>query len=166
LLAQKDRLAAAVAYRGVRRHDASVKKLVTILLVAFLAQYAWNDLGLRDSLGSTGSNADVILAEALENRQSNLQVQGKGTVVRVLSDDNDGSRHQRFILKLNSGQTLLMAHNIDLAQRVNSLRTGDTVEFFGEYEWNAKGGVIHWTHHDPQRAHVSGWLKHQGNTYQ
>jgi hypothetical protein len=40
------------------------------------------------------------------------------------------------------------------------------VEFFGEYEWNAKGGVVHWTHHDPQGLHENGWLKHQGRLYQ
>lgn len=131
----------------------------------FLAQYAWNELGLRQHLGSTGPDADVVLAEAFESRRSKLQVRGTGTVVRVLSDDNDGSRHQRFILKLNSGQTLLVAHNIDLAPRVVGLRVGDVVEFFGEYEWNERGGVIHWTHHDPQGVHVSGWLKHQGRAY-
>ncbi|WP_312209082.1 DUF3465 domain-containing protein, partial [Acinetobacter variabilis] len=27
-------------------------------------------------------------------------------------------------------------------------------------------GVIHWTHHDPSNKHISGWLKHQGKTYQ
>ena len=43
---------------------------------------------------------------------------------------------------------------------------GDTVSFFGEYEWNSKGGVIHWTHHDPARQHVAGWLKHEGRTYE
>lgn len=94
------------------------------------------------------------------------QVQGSGTVVRVLSDDNKGSRHQRFILQLGNGRTLLVAHNIDLAPRVDGIREGDIVEFFGEFESNPQGGVIHWTHHDPQGRHPDGWLRHEGRMYQ
>jgi len=91
---------------------------------------------------------------------------GSGTVVRVLSDDNDGSRHQRFILELASGRTLLIAHNIDLAPRIPGIRKGDKVEFHGEFRSNPQGGVIHWTHHDPQGRHPGGWLRHRGRTYQ
>jgi hypothetical protein len=109
---------------------------------------------------------DAILENAFVNRLSNLQVAGQGTVVKTLRDDTDGSRHQRFIVRLNSGRTLLVSHNIDLAQRIGSLRAGDTVAFYGEYEWNPKGGVIHWTHHDPQGRHSAGWIKHHGQTYQ
>ena len=98
--------------------------------------------------------------------RSGEQIRGSGTVVRTLSDDNKGSRHQRFIIKLSSGQTLLIAHNIDLAQRINSLNVGDNIEFYGVYESNSKGGVIHWTHHDPNKRHIAGWLKHKGRTYQ
>jgi hypothetical protein len=95
-----------------------------------------------------------------------VQVTGQGTVTRVLADDNDGSRHQRFILRLTSGQTLLVAHNIDIAPRVPSLAVGDVVLFYGVYEWNSQGGTIHWTHHDPDGQHVAGWLKRGGVTYQ
>lgn len=101
-----------------------------------------------------------------EQWRSGQQVKGSGRVVRILSDDNDGSRHQRFILETGTGQTLLVAHNIDLAPRISSLSTGDIVEFYGEYETNPQGGVIHWTHHDPQGRHVAGWLEHRGQRYQ
>lgn len=71
-----------------------------------------------------------------------------------------------MILKLENGLTVLVAHNIDLAPRVEGLRKGEIVEFYGEYEYSPKGGVIHWTHHDPQAKHVDGWLKYQGKSYQ
>ncbi|EGQ9846229.1 DUF3465 domain-containing protein [Vibrio cholerae] len=109
---------------------------------------------------------DAVLQQAYQSQQSDLQVQGLGQVVKVLPDDNDGSRHQKFILKLNSGQTLLVAHNIDLAPRIPNLKVGDIVEFYGEYEWNKKGGVLHWTHKDPQNRHDHGWLKHNGQVYE
>ncbi|GAA3551541.1 DUF3465 domain-containing protein [Zobellella aerophila] len=108
---------------------------------------------------------DPLMA-AYRNRQSDLQVEGSGRVVRLLADDNKGSRHQRFLLALPSGQTLLIAHNIDLAPRINGLKVGDTVAFYGEYEWNDKGGVVHWTHHDPRGRHPGGWLKHNDRVYQ
>jgi hypothetical protein len=111
-------------------------------------------------------SGDEVFARAFEQRTSNIQVEGQGIVRRVLSDDNDASRHQRFVVALASGQTLLIAHNIDLAPRVVGLRKGDTVSFSGEYEWNVEGGVIHWTHHDPSGRHPAGWLKHNGKLYQ
>ena len=86
--------------------------------------------------------------------------------IKVLRDDNKGSRHQKFLLKVSSNQTILIAHNIDLAPRINSISKGDTIHFNGEYEWSNKGGVVHWTHHDPNKRHVDGWLKHEGKTYQ
>ena len=91
---------------------------------------------------------DRLLKQAYENNQSDIQVRGSGTVYRILPDDNKGSRHQKFILRLASKQTLLVAHNIDLAPRIPNLKRGDRVEFYGEYEWNNKGGVMHWTHRD------------------
>jgi hypothetical protein len=114
----------------------------------------------------TLSGSDEVLARAFEQQTSNVQVEGQGVVRRVLSDDNDGSRHQRFIVALGSGQTLLISHNIDLARRVAGLREGDTVSFGGEYEWNPEGGVIHWTHRDPTKRHPAGWIRHNGELYE
>ncbi len=117
---------------------------------------------------SININADDVyeIASAYATQTSDLQVSSSGTVVKLLPDDNKGSRHQRFILKLSNNQTVLVAHNIDLAPKITSLRRGDIVEFNGEYEWNNKGGVIHWTHHDPAGRHQDGWLKHNGSIYE
>ena len=112
------------------------------------------------------AESNRILQQAFEHKRSKLQVQGSGIVSKTLPDDNKGSRHQRFILKLDGGQTLLIAHNIDLAPRIPGLKKSDVVEFYGQYEWSEQGGVIHWTHHDPQKRHADGWLKHRGQLYQ
>ena len=108
----------------------------------------------------------TTIKEAYESHKSNIQVKGSGTVTRILKDDNQGSRHQKFILRLSSGLTILIAHNIDLAPRINAIANGDVVQFYGEYEWNNKGGVVHWTHNDPNKRHVNGWLKHKDSMYQ
>ncbi len=127
---------------------------------------------LRQFTGAPSTQVQVApaqsdaLDQAFTAEASGTQVTGQGTVTRLLSDDNDGSRHQRFILTLASGQTLLVAHNIDVAPRIASLKVGDTVAFNGVFEWNDKGGVIHWTHRDPGGRHQAGWLKHAGQTYQ
>lgn len=105
------------------------------------------------------------VAAAYAAQQSDVLVQASGTVKKILPDDNKGSRHQRFIVALSGGLTVLIAHNIDLAPRVAELKVGDSIEFAGEYEWNKKGGVVHWTHHDPRGKHPGGWLKHKGRLY-
>lgn len=145
-----------------------MKKLILVIaLVAAYFQFAQpQDVPrLSASQVSTGQDGQGIAA-AYRDRRSDVQVQGHGTVSRILPDDNNGSRHQRFILRMDTGQTVLVAHNIDLAPRAEQLKEGDTVAFNGEYEWNEKGGVVHWTHHDPANRHTHGWLKHHGITYQ
>jgi hypothetical protein len=109
---------------------------------------------------------DGAIGRAFARQSSGVQVRGEGTVSRVLSDDLNGRRHQRFIVRLASGQTVLVAHNIDIAPRVEGLKVGDAVRFHGEYEWNPEGGVIHWTHRDPGGRHVAGWVEHQGRMFQ
>ena len=143
-----------------------MRKITLVIVVAVLAYSFMQDQGISLPWASPPAATDGLLEDAYANGQSDVQVQGSGTVVGILSDDLDGSRHQRFILKLDSGQTVLISHNMDLAPRIDSLRKGDMVEFYGEYEWNSKGGVVHWTHHDPNGRHVAGWLKHRGKTYQ
>jgi Protein of unknown function (DUF3465) len=114
-----------------------------------------------DSLTSIAVMDSLFSAEA-----DGFQVKQRGAIRRILADDTSGSRHQRLIVAMRNGQTLLLAHNIDLAPRIPSPSLGDTVVFFGEYHWNAEGGTVDWTHRDPAGIHVDGWLEHGGSRYQ
>lgn len=122
-----------------------------------------NDLDFKSDIDTPNLRSAHALYLA---KMSDAQVQDNGKVVKILADDNRGSRHQKFLVKIVSGQTLLFAHNIDLAPRIADIQVGDDISFRGEYVYNPKGGIVHWTHRDPQGSHLSGWIKHNGNTYQ
>ncbi len=125
---------------------------------------SFHSLGENKPLAESPSNVPSV-ADLFAKKASDAQVEDSGEVVKVLADDINGSRHQRFLVRIASGQTLLFAHNIDLAPRINDIKVGDVVSFRGEYEYNPKGGIIHWTHHDPQGQHDAGWIKHNGKTF-
>jgi hypothetical protein len=65
---------------------------------------------------------------------------------------------------MRNGQTLLIAHNTDLAKRV-PLGVGDRVQFRGLYEWHDLGGLIHWTHRDPHGLQDGGHIKFARKEY-
>lgn len=115
-------------------------------------------------VGAPVDSDEARIEQAFRERRGDLWVEVVGEVRKTLPDDRDGSRHQRFILALETGRTLLVAHNIDLADRV-PLARGDRVRLRGEYEWNEQGGVLHWTHHDPQGRHEGGWIEVSGRRY-
>ncbi len=144
----------------------NMQKTLIVLIIIAAALY------LYDESPQIETSGPAIVVDSADHARPDSQwlpgqqVESSGMVLRVLPDDNDGSRHQRFILELSSGRTVLVAHNIDLAPRIPELEGGDTVSFYGEFETNDRGGVIHWTHHDPQGRHVGGWLEHQGRRYE
>jgi hypothetical protein len=142
-----------------------------LFVLAGVALLAVSAAGCETSSGgqavsSPAASGDAALARAFQDHASGVDVEGAGMVERLLSDDLKGGRHQRFILEMPSGQTVLVAHNIDIAPRIDGLAVGDEVAFRGIYEWNAQGGVVHWTHHDPSGEHPAGWLRLGGQTVQ
>ena len=80
------------------------------LLLALVAGALWY-FERPGSVDSIGVERQAPLERTAENdiealfdlRRSDVQVRGAGTVLRTLSDDDEGSRHQRFILELASG---------------------------------------------------------------
>jgi hypothetical protein len=110
------------------------------------------------------NNKGTALNKRFTRRDAGEWIEVTGFVRRLLSDDNDGSRHQRFIIDIGGGWTLLIAHNIELARRV-PLGMGDRVNVRGMYEWNDLGGLVHWTHDDPQGIEDGGWVRYRRKTY-
>ena len=144
-----------------------MKTLLFAIAALFLipAETSWSRTPVQSSEIHAISKRDKRLAWAFENQISEIRVICSGKVVYKLADDIADIRHQRFLIELASGQTLLIVHNIDLVKRVKPLRLGDKVIVRGEYIWNDKGGLIHYTHRDPAGIQPSGWIKHRGVLY-
>lgn len=146
-----------------------VRVVLTIALV-LASVVVWNPDRVGSGPDGGMDPAQVVesgvaaVARLFESRQSGEMVEVAGDVEAVLPDDDEGSRHQRFIVRLESDQTLLVAHNLDLASRV-PIGVGDRVRLRGEYEWNERGGVVHWTHHDPEGRREGGWIDFDGRRY-
>ena len=145
-----------------------MKKTLTIVAVSVVTYVVVMGPSCRQSpeRASAVAGGNQSIAAAVQSQARGVQVEGEGTVIKLLEDDIQGSRHQRILLRLASGGTLLVAHNIDLAPRVEGLREGETLQFYGEFDWNEKGGVVHWTHHDPGARYVAGWIRYKGRRYQ
>ncbi len=149
-------------YRPLRGLPIWLRGLLIVLVLGFGLYQRFNNGSLPTPIPDGG---DAAIVEAFDAHRSGMVIEGEGTVERTLADDNQGSRHQRFILRLASGHSVLISHNIDLADHL-PLNVGDSVRFRGQYEWNERGGVIHWTHHDPQGRRQGGWLEVGGRRYQ
>lgn len=106
------------------------------------------------------------VARAFADHRSNIEITASGAVQRLLGDEtSETGTHQRFILRLDgSTQTLLVTNNVTIGKRV-PVSVGDAVTVHGEYIWNDQGGLVHFTHHDPQRSHEAGWIERQGVRY-
>lgn len=138
----------------------SVKKRLIqgafFLLIIFIGK-VWHNIYNQQQSSSQS------ISSLYTKKTSDVMVQFKAQVHRLLPDDNQGSRHQKIIV-LNGGISVLVAHNIDLAPRV-PVKQGDWINIYGEYEWNEKGGVVHWTHDDPQKKRVGGWIEWDGKKF-
>ncbi|MFK8012253.1 MAG: DUF3465 domain-containing protein [Marinicellaceae bacterium] len=97
------------------------------------------------------------------SKASGKFVEFKATVENILNDDLKGDKHQRLILRISPKRTVLLAHNIDVAPRV-PVKIRDSVLVKGQYEWNEKGGVVHWTHKKDNNPY--GWILHKNKKYQ
>ena len=116
------------------------------------------------AVSAAGDDAAII--QDYQTHQSRVEVTADGTVVTILPDRSSRTGvHEQFILRLSSGDlTVEVEHNISIGARVPVLK-GDHLVVHGEYIWTARGGLIHYTHHDPQGTHEDGFITDNGKTY-
>jgi hypothetical protein len=110
---------------------------IATLLFQYMGPNVLNnpDLSIAPNISYTRHS---VIEALYAKRESDTIVETTGKVVKLLADDLEGSKHQKFILELSSGHTLLVSHNIDLAPRINALKRNDTVTLKGEYEWTKR----------------------------
>ena len=138
----------------LRKHASSV-----LLLVAFA--------GCSGGGTDTASNAAVY--DAWRAQRSRVEVTANGSVARVLGDRSGPSgMHEGFLLHLTGsegrGLTVRVEDNTDITGPI-PMRSGDEVQVRGEYIYDPRGGIIHYTHHDPRGRHPSGYVRVNGRVY-
>src|SRR5215467_4470834 len=136
------------------RKRSPLSVLVLVALAAAIGLYEWQH---RDLLGfvkpepvasdsAATPDDDARLAALAAAHRSDEEVEITGHVVKLLDDDTEGDRHQRFLMQVGeSALVVLVAHNIDVGERV-PVAVDDELRVRGEYVWNDKGGLLHWTH--------------------
>lgn len=93
-------------------------------------------------------------------------VEAEGEVAVILSYDPADSRHQKFMVRLDSGKMLLVVHDTAMAPRVENLALGDVIAFCGEYLHGQNGDEIRRTYKDLEGRYDPGWVMHNGKLYQ
>ncbi len=111
--------------------------------------------------GSADPNAAVY--NAWRDGRSRVEVTASGSVARVLGVESGPSgRHEGFLLHLRGaaghGLTVRVEDNVDITGEI-PLAAGDDVEVRGEYIYDSRGGLIHYTHHDPRFRHEGGYVR-------
>ncbi len=120
--------------------------------------------------GQTGQSPSAGFGDAEAIRAQQLQlvkvpITVTAPVKKMLKYDDKGLPHEKFLMVLSNGTTLLVAHDTKMAPYV-PVQPGDTVTVHGEFIWNEKGGLIHWTHHSDTPKHQGGYIDFNGKRYE
>jgi hypothetical protein len=122
------------------------------------------------SLGAcatTQAPDDAAVCAAYSAGRSGVEVVAAGRVTQVFGiRPGRTSPHEGFLVRLNAGCALVVRVevNTDFTGAI-PLASNQQVAVKGEYEYYPRGGVIHWTHHDPRGRHENGFIEAGGRMY-
>ena len=134
--------------------------LLAIALVAAVAVAVW----WQSLPGYRVEPGFATVQDAFRDHQSGMMVEVTGNVVRILRDDKDDRRNQKFIIRLTNGQSLLVIHDQVAGERV-PVAINDSVLVRGKYQWSETGGTLIFTRRDHSLHRLHGWIEHQGRRY-
>ena len=123
------------------------------------------------STGTTGVTSDNgAVYDAWRAGRSHIEVIANGSVARMLGTHRGRSgNHEGFLLHLSGsagrGLTVRVEDNVDLTGPI-PLSEGQDVVVRGEYIFDERGGIVHYTHRDPRGRHISGYVLVDGKFYQ
>jgi len=97
-----------------------------------------------------------------------VEVRYTGTVTTpptFFSSRRSHRTHEQFDVRADDGSRFRVIDNVSLAPRVPA-RPGDRVTVQGELiHPRGQPPIVHWTHHDPGRRHVDGFVELGGRIY-
>lgn len=117
----------------------------------------------------SSSAGNAALYDAWRTQRSHVEVTASGVVARDLGTRSGiRSPHEGFLLHLSGasgrGLTVRVEANVDFTGPLPII-AGAPVVVRGEYEFDARGGVIHYTHRDPRGRHPDGYIELQNKRY-
>lgn len=140
-----------------------VRLVSSLVVVAVLAIF--NYFTKNSSQNDKPQNQDV--SYYLENKKDSYYIEiTQAKVVKVLEDDQEDIKHQKWLVRLPSNHTLLAIYNIDYYERV-PIQEGDEISLAGELGHNDQTGkpFIHWLHLDDTGKRPYGYVKLKGKYY-
>jgi hypothetical protein len=116
---------------------------------------------------TTQAPDDRAVCAAYAGDRSAVEVVAAGKVTRLFGiAQGRSSPHEGFLMRLDSGCDLVVRVevNTDFTGAI-PLSADQRIVVKGEYEYYPRGGVIHWTHHDPRGRHENGYIDANGTMY-
>ena len=126
-------------------------------------------------VGCAGENAsdtaqNRLVYDAWRSQRSHVEVTASGSVARIFGIHvGPSGAHEGFLLHLagaeGRGLTVRVEDNVDLTGPLD-LAEGQSVEVRGEYIFDPRGGIVHYTHRDPRGRHAAGYVRVGDKFYQ